>query len=72
MRIGVLKEYVSRYMSYSLNSLKGGYIGDHIGTIKGDIKEDTRSLDYSSYGVSIRGDKPVQGYQARASFMGEV
>ena len=35
------------YMSYSLNSLKGAYIGDYIGVIRGD----TRSLDYSSYGV---------------------
>ena len=33
-------------MSYSLNSLKGGYIGDY------DIKGDTRSLDYGSYGAS--------------------
>ena len=32
-------------MSYSLNSLKG----DYIGTTIGDIKGDTRSLDYSSY-----------------------
>ena len=29
-------------MSYSLNSLKGGYIGDYIGVTKGD----TRSYDY--------------------------
>ena len=34
-------------MSYSLNSLKGGYIGN--GTTIGVIKGDTRSLDYSSY-----------------------
>ena len=33
------------HMSYSLNSLKGGYIGDCMGIIKGD----TRSLDYSSH-----------------------
>ena len=33
-------------MSYSLNSFKGGYIGDYVGVIKGD----TRSLDSSSYG----------------------
>ena len=41
-------------MSYSLNSLKGGYIGDYIGFIKttiGFIKGDTRSLDSSSYGA---------------------
>ena len=36
-------------MSYSLNSLKGGYIGHYIGITLGDIKGDTRSLDYSSY-----------------------
>ena len=33
-------------MSHSLNSLKGGYIGDYIiGTTIGAIKGDTRSLD---------------------------
>ena len=32
-------------MSYSRNSLKGGYIGDYIGVIKGDAG----SLDFSSY-----------------------
>ena len=36
-------------MSYSLNSLKGGYIGDYVGTTIGVIKGDTRSLGYSSY-----------------------
>ena len=36
-------------MSYSLNSLKVGYIGDCIGDTIGLIKEDTRSLDCSSY-----------------------
>ena len=36
-------------MCYSLNSLKGGYIGDHIGGSIGVIKGDTRSLDYGSY-----------------------
>ena len=36
-------------MYYSLNSLKGGYIGDDIGTTIGIIKGDTRSLDYGSY-----------------------
>ena len=36
-------------MSYSLNSLKGGFIGDYRGNIIGAIKGDTRSLDYSSY-----------------------
>ena len=37
------------YMSYSLNSLKGGYIGDYIGTTIGVIKKDTRNLDNGSY-----------------------
>ena len=37
------------HMSYSLTSLKGGYIGDYMGTSIGVIKGDTRSLDYSSY-----------------------
>ena len=42
------------YMSYSLNSLEGGYIGDYIGDYYiGVIKGDTRSLDYSSYGCCI-------------------
>ena len=36
-------------MSFRLDSLKGGYIGDYIG-----IKGDTRSLDYSSYGQTER------------------
>ena len=36
-------------MSYSLNSLKGGYIRDYIGDYYRDIKGDTRSLDYRSY-----------------------
>ena len=45
-------------MSYSLNSLKGGgYIGDYIGDIKGD----TRSLDYSSYGVYIGLSRDIKG-----------
>ena len=39
------------HTSYSLSSLKGGYIGDYIGTTIRDIKGDTRSLDYSSYGL---------------------
>ena len=39
-------------MSYSLNSLKGGYIGDYMGDIKGD----TRSLDYGSYDGGLWGD----------------
>ena len=36
-------------MTFSLNSLKGGYIGDYIGTTIGVIKWDTRSLDNGSY-----------------------
>ena len=37
-------------MSCSLNSLKGGYVGDYIGDYYiGVIKGDARSLDYGSY-----------------------
>ena len=36
-------------MRDGLNSLKGAYIGDHIGGIMGVTKGDARSLDYSSY-----------------------
>ena len=43
-------------MSYSLNSLKG----DIWGTTIGDIKGDTRSLDYSSY----RGYRDYLGVRA--------
>ena len=35
-------------MSYRLHSLKGVIWGTIWGTTIGDIKEDTRSLDYSS------------------------
>ena len=35
-------------MSYSLNSVKGGHMGDYIGDYHGVIKGDTRSLDCSS------------------------
>ena len=35
-------------MSYSLNSIKGGYTGDYMGTTIGVVKGDTRSSDYSS------------------------
>ena len=35
-------------MSHSLNSLKGGYIGDYLGEYHRGIKGDTRSLDYST------------------------
>ena len=37
-------------MSYSLNSLKGLYMGLYKGLLYGFIKGDTRSLDCSSYG----------------------
>ena len=37
-------------MSYSLNSLKGCYIGDYIGNYYRGYKGDARSLDYGSYG----------------------
>ena len=36
------------HMSYGLNYLKGGYIGEYIRTV-GLIKGDTRSLDDSPY-----------------------
>ena len=35
-------------MSYSLHSLKGGYIGDYIGDYYKGFKGDTRSLDNGS------------------------
>ena len=40
-------------MSYSLNSLKGYYIGGNIGTTIGFIEGDTRSLGYSSYRLGM-------------------
>ena len=40
-------------MSYSLNSLRGGFIGDYIWDSCGVIKGDTRSLDCSSYRAYI-------------------
>ena len=40
-------------MSHSLNSLKGGYLGGIQGTTIGDIKGDTRSLDYGSYARAL-------------------
>ena len=41
-------------MGHNLKSLKGGYIGDYVGGITiWDIKGDTRSLDYSSYGYMV-------------------
>ena len=39
------------HMSHSLNSLKGLYKGDYIGTTIWVIKGDTRSLDYGPYGT---------------------
>ena len=51
-------------MNYSLNSLKGGYRGDHIGYYYRVVKGDTRSLDYSSYCEALcmmtRYDKAMQ------------
>ena len=52
-------------MRHSLNSLKGGYIGDFSGTTIGGTKGDTRSLDNGSYGYwskfpIIRG--PIFGF----------
>ena len=40
------------HVSYSLNSLKGGFIGEYIGDYYRGIKGGTRSLDYSSCGDS--------------------
>ena len=37
-------------MSHNLNSLKGGYIGNYIGTTIGVIKGNARSLDSGSHG----------------------
>ena len=58
-------------MSYSLISLKGSYIEDHIGEYQWGIEGDTRSSDYNSYGgvcickvmqgcyLYIRNPKPI-------------
>ena len=40
------------HVCYSLNSLRGDYIGDYIGDYY-RVKEDTRSLDNGSCGVSV-------------------
>ena len=45
-------------MSHSLNSLKGGYIGDYIGATTGLIKGDTRSLDNGSCGGEPKSSAP--------------
>ena len=45
----VVEKHTTIHMSYSLNSLKGGYIGDYIEDYYRVIKGDTKSLDYSSY-----------------------
>ena len=37
------------YMSYSLNSLKGGHIGEYIGDYYRVTQGDTKSLNYSFY-----------------------
>ena len=38
-------------MSYGLNSLKRGYIGECIGEYVGVFEGDTWSLDYGSFGI---------------------
>ena len=38
-------------MSYSLNSLKGGFMGDYIGATIRVIKGDTSSLEHGSYEI---------------------
>ena len=43
-----------QHVYYSLNSSKGGYIGDYIGDYYRVIKGDTRSLDYSLEGEEVR------------------
>ena len=40
------KDFGSSHVSYSLNSLKGDYIGEYCRHVKGD----TRCLDYTSCG----------------------
>ena len=40
-------------MSYSLNSLRGCYIGDYIWEPYRGLQEDARSLDYSSYHILL-------------------
>ena len=48
-------------MTYSLNSLKEGYIGDSIGDYYGVTQGDTRSLDCSSIYLCRRDDKENLG-----------
>ena len=43
----------ANHRSYSLNSLKGGYIEDNIWATIGGIKGDTRSLDSSLYACCL-------------------
>ena len=44
------------HWSYSLNSLKGGYIRNYIGDYcRGHYKVDTRSLEYGSFRQSFSG-----------------
>ena len=38
-------------MSYDLNSLRGGYIGNYIGDYNRGYKRDTRSLDSCTYNL---------------------
>ena len=48
-------------MSYSLNFLKGSYIGDYIGATKGVIKGDVRSLGYRSNRDMYYENHPFRG-----------
>ena len=54
-------------MSHSLNSLKGGFIGDSLGGYYRHYKGDTRSLDYTSNNdmpQKLRGS--LQSYEVEA------
>ena len=53
-------------MSYSLKSLKGGYIGDYRRVYYWVIKGDTRSLDYNSCGYVVYWEV----YEEKGSFFG--
>ena len=59
-------------MSQSLNSLKRGYIWDYIGTTSGDIKGDTRSLDYSSRRACGSFQKKLAEKRLRCKYAGRT
>ena len=73
-------------MSHSLNSLKGGYIGDYLGDYYRHYKGDTRSLDYSSKNdmpqksevpcratkFRLLGDAPQNQHPPCMDFMGNI